>query len=316
MRIEEFRPGVPACTCSDEGVYLVRTLPVHLSTFLRPPLVVQAARGYEAGDTLAKVCLSSIILAALQATAQNVQGTNHNVLTSYYLCRCGEYHVEITAACALAENDVLSVEHTQSPIMLAQFDGSAHSQIGIGGAGAALFRVSFRGLELVDWCSYALPKCADNVEAEAQGALAALRLYQEWVAQQRNEGELPHALHTAQGDIKPLLQHLQFTGRLRRPDLITTIDNFHQTRSLIAPACQMLYRPREANFIADYLAGQGSKFLLDLHKRGLVMPEYPLRLDATPPISLLLKQQAVLLGTHRAGKTVMCLVEQVTCSSC
>ena len=99
VRIEEFRPGVPACTCSDEGVYLVRTLPVHLSTFLRPPLVVQAARGYEAGDTLAKVCLSSITLAALQATAQNVQGTNHNVLTSYYLCRCGEYHVEITCSC-------------------------------------------------------------------------------------------------------------------------------------------------------------------------------------------------------------------------
>ena len=45
------------------------------------------------------------------------------------------------------------------------------------------------------------------------------------------------------------------------------------------------------------------------------MPEHPLRLDATPPISLLLKQQAVLLGTHKAGKTVMCLVEQVTCSS-
>ena len=52
VRIEEFRPGVPACTCSDEGLYLVRTLPVHLSTFLRPPLVVQAARSYEAGDTL------------------------------------------------------------------------------------------------------------------------------------------------------------------------------------------------------------------------------------------------------------------------
>ena len=46
VRIEEFRPGVPACTCSDEGFYLVRTLPVHLSTFLRPPLVVQAARSY------------------------------------------------------------------------------------------------------------------------------------------------------------------------------------------------------------------------------------------------------------------------------
>ncbi|KAL9970049.1 hypothetical protein ACROYT_G022363 [Oculina patagonica] len=50
--------------------------------------------------------------------------------------------------------------------------------------------------------------------------------------------------------------------------------------------------------------------------RGLVMPEHPLRLDATPPIPLLLKQNAVLLGTSQGkAKTVMCLVEQVTCSS-
>ena len=126
---------------------------------------------------------------------------------------------------------VLAAEYGRSRI-LAQFDGSAHSQIGIGGAGAALFRVNFRGLELVDWCSFALPKCADNVEAEAQGALVALRLYEGWVAQQRSESEPLHALHTVQGDIKPLLQHLQFTGRLRRSDLIATIDNFHHTFSL------------------------------------------------------------------------------------
>ena len=80
-------------------------------------------------------------------------------------------------------------------MLLAQFDGSAHSQIGIGGAGAALFQVSFRGLELVDWCSYVLPKCSDNAEAEAYGALVALRLYQHWATQQRGEGELPNALH-------------------------------------------------------------------------------------------------------------------------
>ncbi len=85
--------------------------------------------------------------------------------------------------------------------LLTQFDGSAHSQIGVGGAGAALFRVSFRGLELVDWCSYALPQCADNVEAEAYGALAAVRLYQQWVAQNRSRGETPHPLHAVQGDI-------------------------------------------------------------------------------------------------------------------
>ena len=48
------------------------------------------------------------------------------------------------------------------------FEDGIH--LGIGGAGAALFKVSFRGLELVDWCSYALPKCSDNVEALLEGS--------------------------------------------------------------------------------------------------------------------------------------------------
>ena len=63
------------------------------------------------------------------------------------------------------------------------------------------------------------------------------------------------------------------------------------------------------------LLTSAASFFLTFTSGGLVMPEHPLRLDATPPIPLLLKQQAVLLGTHKAGKTVMCLVEQVTCSS-
>ena len=197
--------------------------------------------------------------------------------------------------------------------MLAQFDGSAHSRIGVGGAGAALFQVSYQGLELVDWCSYALPHCADNIEA--YGALVALQLYQAWNAQDRLRGIAPYPLHALQGDIKPLLQHLQFTGRLRRSDLISTIDHFHQARSVIAPTCQLLYRPREANFIADFLAGQGSRFLLDLYSRGGEIPRQPFRIDVTPPIQLLLKQQVTLLGKHQAGKTVLCLLERVTCTA-
>ena len=55
-----------------------------------------------------------------------------------------------------------------------------------------------------------------------------------------------------------------------------------------------------------------------MHKRGgrakspVITSSSPTRVSATPPISLLLKQQAILLGTHQAGKTVMCLLEQVT----
>ena len=145
--------------------------------------------------------------------------------------------MSVAAISAIAKDDLLTIHAAQPPVMFAQFDGSAHSQIGVGGAGAALLLVSYRGLELVDWCSYALPQCADNVEAEAYGALAALQLYQLWTASCKSSGGEPHLLHAIQGDIKPLLQHLQFTGRLRRSDLISTIDDFHQARSLIVNFC-------------------------------------------------------------------------------
>ena len=110
------------------------------------------------------------------------------------------------------------------------------------------------------------------------------------------------------------MQHLQFTGRLRRADLISTIDDFHQAHSLIAPSSQLLYRPREANFIADYLAGQGSRYLLDLQEQEKPLPEHPVRINSSPPLALLLKQQAMIGGTHRAGRMVLCLMERIACT--
>ena len=260
LRLEEHRRSGLACVCHEDGLVLVRTLPVHMSTFLRTAVVTQAAKAFSHGDTIAKLRLDSVALAALHATEAGVQGGRANVKTAYFLCACGEYHVSLEASADIAQNDLLTLCTVQPPVLFAQFDGSAHSQVGIGGAGAVLFLVSCRGLELVDWCSYALPQCADNVVAEAYGALAALQLYQLWTVRGANGDDVPQ-LHAIQGDIKPLLQHLQFTGRLRRSDLISTIDDFHQARSLIAPSCQLLYRPREANFLADYLAGQGSRYI-------------------------------------------------------
>ena len=314
LRLEEHRRSGLACVCHEDGLTLVRTLPVHMSTFLRPSVVVQASQVYTRGDTIAKLRLDSVALAALYATEAGVQGGCPNVKTTYFLCACGEYHVNLEAANDIAQTDLLTLCTEQPPVLFAQFDGSAHSQVGIGGAGAVLFLVSCRGLELVDWCSYALPQCADNVVAEAYGALAALQLYQLWTVRGDHGDNVPQ-LHAIQGDIKPLLQHLQFTGRLRRSDLISAIDDFHQAHSLITPSCQMLYRPREANFLADYLAGMGSRYLLDLHRNGHAFPDAPTRAQATLPIDLLLRQQAILLGTHWSGKTVLCLVEHTTCTS-
>ena len=71
----------------------------------------------------------------------------------------------------------------------------------------------------------------------------------------------PLPLDRIQGDIQPLLSHLRFQTRFRRPDLIAVIDRFHAKRSRLAPSSATEYRPREANFVADYLAGRGSASL-------------------------------------------------------
>lgn len=168
------------------------------------------------------------------------------------------------------------------PSAKVQFDGSAHRSQEIRGAGAALFYLSQKDLELVDWRAYALPTCQDNVVAETFGANIAIELYEYWTSEHFSNS-IPPPLHTVQGDIKPLLQHLQFTGRLRRADLIELISRSHRNRSVAAPTAQLLYRPREVNFVADYLAGQGSGYLQKQLALGERLPCAPPRLNVNIP---------------------------------
>ena len=124
----------------------------------------------------------------------------------------------------------------------------------------------------------------------------------------------PLLLDRIQGDIKPLVSHLQFQGRFRRPGLTSIIDRFHQKRSRIAPLSAAEYRPREANFVADYLAGQGSAYLLLLQQEHTQLPNEPVCLDVAPPYELLLKNHAVIAGFHAGGKFVLTLLEMPSCA--
>ena len=118
---------------------------------------------------------------------------------------------------------------------MVQFDGSAHRTRGVGGAGAALLQVECSGLALLDWGAQALPVCADNIVAETHGADLALSLYERYRQLSQQQSITPLPLDRIQGDIKPLLQHLDFRGRFRRKDLINLIHQFHTKRSRIAP---------------------------------------------------------------------------------
>ena len=166
----------------------------------------------------------------------------------------------------------------------------------------------------LDWGCLALPPCKDNIVAEVMGADLALRLYERYVNLCYQHQVSPRLLDRIQGDIKPLINHLQFQGRFRRPDLISILDRFHQKRSRIAPLSAAEYRPREANFVADYLAGQGSAYLLSLRQEQTQLPLEPVCLDVAPPYELLLKNHAVIAGFHAGGKFVLALLEMPSCA--
>ena len=119
-------------------------------------------------------------------------------------------------------------------------------------------------------------------------------------------------LDRIQGDIKPLLQHLDFRGRFRRRDLVSLIHQFHAKRSRIAPDSITECRPREANALADYFAGQASAFLLDRSADNM-QQDAPIDVPSDPPYDLLLEANAVVLGPHQSGKTVLILQEVLGC---
>ena len=167
-------------------------------------------------------------------------------------------------------------------------------------------------MSLLDWSAQALPKCADNIVAETYGAGLAISLYEKYRNLCQQQSLMPLPLDRIQGDIKPLLQHLDFRGRFRRSDLVTLVNQFHAKRSRIAPNSITEYRPREANTLADYFAGQASSYLRDMEGSHL-LNDTPLSLPVDPPYDLLLQANAVILGPHRDGKTMLILQELPGC---
>ena len=154
-----------------------------------------------------------------------------NVQLRLVRCTCGEYHARLTASRELLEAYLFPDTSGDSQIIV-QFDGSAQRISQIEGAGAALLQVDGNGLSLLDWEARALPKCADNIVAEAQGAELAMHLYEKYLHVSCTR---PCPLPIEDGDIKQLLQHLDFRSRFRRSDLIVLINQFHRRRSRVAP---------------------------------------------------------------------------------
>ena len=132
--------------------------------------------------------LKSPILAALRELERTGTCMESNVQLRLVRCTCGEYHMGLTASRELLEGDVLVPDVCGDPQIIVQFDGSAHRTSQVGGAGAALLQFDGTGLALLDWEARVLPKCADNIVAEAQGADLAMHLYEKYVAMCHEQG--------------------------------------------------------------------------------------------------------------------------------
>ncbi len=219
----------------------------------------------------------------------------------------------LSALTTVGIGEILCANTDTADTTIVQFDGSAHRDAGIGGAGAALLQVGPRGYYLLRWGALSLYPCKDNIVAEAYGAELAMTLYSEYVRDCRKERIPSLTLGAIQGDIKPLIHHLQFAGRFRRSDLVEVIDRFHKLKSRIAPTTQPEYRPREANFLADFLAGEASGCLKGAAKATANEAVKCCRLDVNMPYELLSRHQAVILGPHQYGRTVLALREVPCC---
>ncbi len=252
--------------------------------------------------------INSDFAAALVATEVTRPHFACNCEIVAYRCDSGNFHMRIDAISRVGPGVILTANTDTANTTIVQFDGSAHRAEGVG-AGAALLRVGPRGFHLLRWGSLSLHPCKDNV-AEAYGAELAMILYSEYVRDCRKERCLPLSLSTIQGDIKPLIHHLQFAGRFRRSDLVAVVDRFHRLKSRLAPKAQPEYRPREAKNLADYLAGKASKSLRGATLVPVAQGTQCCRLDFGLPYELLLTNQAVILGKHQNGRVVLSIVEK------
>lgn len=108
-----------------------------------------------------------------------------------------------------------------------------------------------------------------------------------------------------QGDILPIVKHLAFAGRFRRIDLQPIVHQIRRKQSRIFDFGIWIYRPREANVIADYLAGLASQYACNLSPS----QDVPLEVYTPAPYRVAIAAGAVVLEERPCEATVLVLTE-------
>ena len=276
--------------------------PLHIASAMAPARVCLTLSAIENNQIVAVVPLGSEILQLTQQSILQGTGISSNVALDTFICECGDYHCRIVSLKPIGAQEILS-SYVQ-PIrttLLVQFDGSYHTDKGTGGAGAALLELQKEGLTLLKWKAVALPCCPDNIYAEAMSADVATDLLCEELKLRNYHVEQMYM----QGDILPIVKHLAFAGRFRRIDLQPIIQRIRKKQSRYFDLGKWLYRPREANILADYFAGVASKAAITMagcHSN-------PMEIPVEAPYHLALQAGAIVLEEKPPGITILLLTE-------
>ena len=290
------------CSLDNSNLICQDKTPLHISCTLAPARICSATKTCQANQTVGVVQLGSEVVQLIQQSIQVGIGISPNVTLNPYRCGCGEFHCKITALVPIGTEDILcSCMQQEAGTLIVQFDGSCHAEKGVGGAGAALLELQVQGLTLLRWKALALPKCPDNIFAEAMSANLGTDLLCEELVQRKFSAKQVYL----QGDILPIVKHLAFAGRFRRIDLQPIVQQIRRKQSKFFDFGVWMYRPREANIIADHLAGIASRAACELPHDQSQPSEVP-----TPaPYKIAMQAGAIVLDERPAGDTILLLTE-------
>ena len=238
--------------------------PTHLLSLTQADQVVHFSQHLTQGSVAALLPASHAMLKLMRWQRSSIPP---NAVLAPVGCSCTVPHFALRRLTKIATGDLVQLgsglNHSARPYVLGQFDGGCHASAAVGGAGYGIYLVFPDSVQLYCWRSIGLAKCNDNVVAEVQ---ACRHLVDDIVA--LAHGELQHLdllrRHTIiQGDFfLPVIKYLSFSSRLRRADLLADLEHIHRTASMHFSATRWRALPREANELADDLAGQAARHML------------------------------------------------------
>ena len=269
------QPGCPAIDFSA----CVAPLPLHFGAALQSQArVLVATMTLGSGDPALQVHADSNKAGVLQPLdwRANIAA---NIRLEYDTCSCGRLTAICTVPVAEGAQLVAGLNPSDTTTYLLQFDGSHNRPHGVGGAGTILFRLLSGRCSTCFWSAIPIQPCSDNLEAEAVGLVAGLRSAVQWV--DTHEAVPENCLIVCQGDILPHLKHMQYEGRIKRFDLAHMLAEARGWIARAHPRVRYVHLPREANTVADYLAGFASAEAVGASRQGSVAPPSQPRIPPT-----------------------------------